>query len=246
MGSSLEARVRELEARVAELEAAQGERSHNASVQWVANRVPGRRRYSAPANTPWTSKSVQLHAAITQYDYAVTAQVKHAMVFAASGSATGMLAWAWQPNLWYAPIVGGIGMGLVSLTWMVVDHRLMVRSLVKNAVSPQRPQRDELRVEVVHDGNAQLGAGMEFLLVQGRVTRDNLIEFAGAALAGRSLAVNLWAGKLDWSRPAYEALVNELERRGFLAPARGNVGRKPTAKGVALFRGLLDQKQQNY
>ena len=196
------------------------------------------RRYNSVV--PWARKSVGLQQSLVQHDYAVTTQWQHALVFAASGSAAGALVWAWQPVYWYAPVIGGLGVGLASLTWLVLDHRSMVRSLVQDAVKPRKAKRDELRVEVVKEGVEH--SGMEFLTVQGRVTIDNLQEFAAAALQGESLAVNLWAGKHDWTRPAYEALVNELGRRGFLSQARGNTGRKATAKGRALFRGICSIK----
>lgn len=157
----------------------------------------------------------------------------------------GALAYLARLPWWLA----GIGAVLVAgCVWMLLlrDHRRLLwqterttgRDLDGDHQIGQPAAPPPLRLEL--DSTDQDGYHGQILHIDA-VTPDQLATFARAVREGRSMALDTWTGKGRlFTRTQYANVMDEMTAAGLVVKSSGNTGRRLTAKGRAVFRGLAD------
>ena len=122
---------------------------------------------------------------------------------------------------WSLRIAGAVGLAVLALTWvlLLVDHRRLlwaVESLTRGDINGDGAIGEPARLilEVKHNNNDR--QGFDFLHLG--IAQPVFLQWAGAVVAGRSLAVASWVGRGgSFSRSQYDAMLAELERAGIVA-----------------------------
>ncbi len=186
---------------------------------------------------PWISTTTRFSERLTSIEF-LKVTVGQALVIGISfGAMGGLVSWGFGYPFWPLVIVPGASGFFLSIGTLILVNRMEIHALVKGQADRDKKKRTEMRVQIDKPGTYD----MEFLYLNSHITRDQLREFARAALDGASLGVHKWTGQgALFTRGQFDDLMSELEKMGYIRPARGNVSRSLNAKGRALMRGLSE------
>jgi len=149
---------------------------------------------------------------------------------------------------WALRIAGAVALAVLAITWLLllVDHRRLlwaVENLTRadlnrdGAIGQQEPAR--LVLEVKQSGADR--RGLDFLHLA--IDQATFLQWAAAALDGRSLAVSSWVGRGRlFSRSQYDGMIAELERAGIVRPVdarNAQSGRELSPAGRAALRACV-------
>jgi len=186
---------------------------------------------------PWVSNSTRLIANLTSSTTVRRTFGEAALLTASLTGLAGGLTWLFA---WPVAIVPGTAVTTFALACggLILANRGELHRLV--TAQDKRSRNQELRVEVSHQGGAGAFARMDILHVAG-IDGQQLVDLAPILLRTESLAINeIGGGGCILTQGQAQRLCRELEVMGFATPARGNQGRRLSAKGRALMRGLAE------
>lgn len=217
------------------------------------NSLPIQTEYSAqsayhparqPMNqAPWVSKTVRIGEQLTSFEYAVKAQFWQAGLFTLIGTIiSALINGTFDLRMtWYTPFLFGLATGAVALSILLMDHRDLVRQLVRDA--GHRPKKlPELKVAISEPQANGASSRIKFLYLNGKIDHEDIQLFAHKVSAGKSLAVHSWSGIGGWTRPKLDNFFTELETMGYVEKRGGNQGRILTRAGKNLFKAISEGK----
>lgn len=241
--AGFESRLADLERRVGLLEGSFTDQTHT-PYSWGNGRGDAYYHRQDLAGTmervaPWVSTTSRIAADLTSSQTVRRTLGEASLAGIFFTAAGGFLAGLGQIPWYGAPIVGFTGASL-TLAVLVVHNRTLLHRLVTSQAERGAKRRSEMRVQVQIDRAGD--HSIDFLYLNSNVTKEQLAEFARAAIDGASLAVHKWTGQgALFTRGQFDDLMTELEKMNYVRPASGNVGRVLTARGRALMRGLSDR-----
>ena len=187
---------------------------------------------------PWVSTTTRCSERLTSIEF-VKATAGQAICLGTMFTGLGSLAAYFFDLSWTIAPVCGITGATLSLGVLIMLNRSELHSLVSAQADKNVKRQQEVKIQIDKTEGERV-AGIEFLYVAG-VTLEQLIEFAPTALRTESLVVNaIGGGGRLFTQGQAQALGSELELLGYATAARGPQGRRLTAKGRALFRGLAE------
>ena len=188
---------------------------------------------------PWLSTTTRFSERLTSIEFVKATAYNAALSGAVFATLAGAASWLFMLPWTTVPACGIAGSAL-TLGVFILQNRSDVRNLVKAQASKNVKRQQEVRVQSDKTEGDRV-TGVEFLYVAG-VTLEQLIEFAPTALRTESLTINaIGGGGRLFTQGQAQALGTELELLGYATSARGPQGRRLTAKGRALFRGLAEK-----
>lgn len=186
---------------------------------------------------PWIGATTRFTERLTSSEFSwvtVKDSITLGVCFAGLGSG---VAWALDFPIVTTGATFGIAGFILSAAFLIALNRWDIHTLAKGQANKEKKRRTEMRVQIDKPGTH----GIDFLYLNSHISRDQLREFAGAALNGSSLGVHKWTGQgALFTRGQFDDLMGELEKMGYILPGRGNVSRSLNAKGRALMRGLSE------
>jgi hypothetical protein len=240
--ANLEKRVKRLEQELDMLTSGSAMRTMADSVPYAWGNSPGepvfkRSTYSDNDPGPYVSHSARLVANLTSSS---TVRRTFGEALLLSGGLTALSAGVvvlGQMPFVIVPVTALTSFALSS-SLLVMANRTELHRLV--SAQDKRKRNQELRIEVSKLDDLGRLSGIDRLFVNG-IDEQQVIDLAPLLVRTESLSVHTIGGKgCILTQGQAQRLCQELESMGYATPARGNVGRKLSAKGRAFFRGLAE------
>jgi len=172
-----------------------------------------------------------------------------AITGAVAAAVAGAAAWALGWPAWVAAFAG---LAVLAVSWvlLLLDHRRLLWA-VENVTRADldgdgetgRPLAapSKLVLEVIQNGERR---GIDFLQLD--IEEGAFLQWAAAAIAGRSLAVSGWVGRgRPFTRGQYDGMLAELERAGIVRladPRNPQNGRELSPAGRAALRACMRER----